>query len=87
MSPAEAYSNLTRAQAERLAMLDRINSIRADTGSLRGLRGKMYNAAAAQIGADVEARRAPLRVQLNALTVALDDARKALRDAKASVTP
>jgi len=87
MNPAEAYRNLTRAQAERLAMLDRINSIRADTGSLRGLRGKAYNAAAARVGADAEARRAPLRVQLDALTVALDNARKALRDAKASVTP
>lgn len=86
MSPAEAYANLTRAQSERLAILDRINSIRADTGALRGLRGKAYSAVASQIGADVEARRAPLRTELDTLTVALDAARAVLRDAKASVT-
>lgn len=79
---ASAYSAWKAANQARLAMLDKINSIRGDAGDLRGVRGKAYSAAAALISRDVEARRAPLRQELEVLTENVRVASERLAQAK-----
>lgn len=79
---SQAYAEYKTARDARLAVLERLNTIRPDAGALRGLRGKAYSQTARIVEADLDARRAPLLVELDAATERFRLAVEALHAAK-----
>ena len=83
-----AYAALVAAQRAHCASLDRVGIVRASFGpaaySISHLHGRDYSEAARMLGAEVDARLAPLLVEVERLGKLRGQAREALAVARAA---